>query len=123
MTTTGKDEQQVLIKSCIVTRESTSKSEWGIRVEIKDQGPGMQKDSATKFFTSLLPGNVYQANAEGYSIIINKKIVDMHKGRIGVHSEGPGKGATFFVDMPSRLPQSRRNSGVSGVIVTSSLSV
>ena len=59
------------------------------------------------FYEIFLSDCDYQREAEGYSIIINKKIVELHQGKVGVVSEGPGKGATFYVDIPSKRPPSK----------------
>lgn len=40
----------------------------------------------------------------GYGLFIAKGIVEAHSGRIWAESEGPGKGSTFFVELPVELP-------------------
>jgi signal transduction histidine kinase len=38
----------------------------------------------------------------GLGLAISKAIVEMHAGTIRARSDGPGKGATFVIDLPVR---------------------
>jgi signal transduction histidine kinase len=60
----------------------------------------------------MIQNEPYQRDSDGYSLLINKKIMELHKGKIGVRSEGIGKGATFYIDIPSRLPVKHRSKSV-----------
>ena len=75
---------------------------------IKDTGVGINPEDRKHLFTEGIKGkNSMKVNVEstGYGLFIAKKIVEAHKGRIWVESEGSGKGSTFFVE----LPQSQSN--------------
>jgi PAS domain S-box-containing protein len=80
-----------------------------VRVEVKDNGPGIP-DSAkphmfTKFFrvgSSMTNGN----RGTGLGLFISKNIVELHHGQIGMASE-VGKGSTFFFTLPAIADQSR----------------
>ncbi len=39
-------------------------------------------------------------HSTGYGLFSAKRIVDAHGGKIWFESEGPGKGTTFFVELP-----------------------
>jgi signal transduction histidine kinase len=43
-----------------------------------------------------------QSEGLGLGLAISKAIVEMHAGTIRARSEGPGKGATFVIDLPVR---------------------
>ena len=68
-----------------------------------DSGYGLSKENQAKLFREVVQFN---ANAQqggggsGLGLWLTKKIVDLHGGKVGVHSEGEGKGCTFFVDIP-----------------------
>lgn len=125
------------MKTCVITRAAPKganlpSSEWGVRIAVSDNGPGIEKvcppalpcpvlcssvtmnfqEKLSTFFDTLFPGDPYQEASDGYSLVINKRIVDLHKGKIGVESAGFGEGATFYISLPSKLPSSRRNSAV-----------
>ena len=41
-----------------------------------------------------------KGGGSGLGLYISKGIVDLHKGRIGAHSEGLGRGSTFYLEFP-----------------------
>lgn len=41
-----------------------------------------------------------KGGGSGLGLFISKGIMDLHKGRIGVRSEGLGKGSTFYLEFP-----------------------
>lgn len=76
----------------------------GVLVEIKDQGQGLNEADMRKLFTkfaklSSVPTGKERSNGLGLSIV--KTLVDLHKGKLWASSEGKGKGASFFVWLPS----------------------
>lgn len=72
-------------------------------VSIRDNGIGIPPDKITKLFDRF-----YQIDASytrehggsGLGLSICKAIIDKHDGTIGAHSEGKGKGTTFFFKIP-----------------------
>ena len=46
----------------------------------------------------------------GFGLFISKGIVDLHNGEIGVHSEGEGKGTTFWFSVPMQQVRKRSHS-------------
>jgi signal transduction histidine kinase len=69
-------------------------------VQIKDNGPGIDRDSLAKMWS---PFYTSKANGTGLGLAICKKLVDAHGGTIEVSSE-PGAGAGFLLTFPKQLP-------------------
>lgn len=75
-----------------------------VRVEVKDNGPGISPEHRSKLFTkfyrverSLVAGN----RGTGLGLYLAKSIIDLHHGKIGIDPfEGAGKGSTFFFTLP-----------------------
>jgi signal transduction histidine kinase len=73
----------------------------GARVEVRDGGPGLAPEAQRRLF-----GRFVRARSEGdgtrglgLGLYLCRAIVERHAGRIGVESE-PGKGATFWFELP-----------------------
>ena len=77
-----------------------------VEIAISDTGSGMSEETLgklfTPFFTTKAPG---KGTGLGLSIIYG--IVKMHRGDIHVQSE-LGKGTTFTIVLPTRLPEAAR---------------
>jgi signal transduction histidine kinase len=69
-------------------------------VQIKDNGPGIDRDSLAKMWS---PFYTSKTNGTGLGLAICKKLVDAHGGTIEVSSE-PGAGAEFLLTFPKQLP-------------------
>jgi PAS domain S-box-containing protein len=65
-------------------------------LKISDTGVGMNKDTLKKLFT---PFFTTKEGGTGLGLSTVKKIVEAHRGHIGVDSE-PGKGTTVLVSLP-----------------------
>ncbi len=74
-----------------------------ILFSVKDTGVGLTDDDKSVLFTEGGHGkdsrNV-NPHSTGYGLYIASQIVLAHKGRIWAESEGRGKGAIFFVELP-----------------------
>jgi signal transduction histidine kinase len=77
-----------------------------VEIAVSDTGTGMDEATLgnlfTPFYTTKPPG---KGTGLGLSIIYG--IVKMHRGDIHVKSE-PGKGTTFTIVLPTRLPEATR---------------
>lgn len=73
------------------------------RIEITDTGPGISSEELKQLFDKFARGVAGKASqgGSGLGLYLAKKIVEMHSGRVGVTSEGLGKGSTFFVELPT----------------------
>jgi PAS domain S-box-containing protein len=72
-----------------------------ITIEISDNGIGIGPDFVEKVFYAFEQADS-QSEGLGLGLAISKAIVEMHSGTIRAHSEGPGKGAIFVIELPIR---------------------
>lgn len=69
----------------------------------KDTGVGVRTEDMSRLFK---PGGVAKDSikvnikSSGYGLVFVKGVVESHKGKIWLESEGEGKGSTFFVELP-----------------------
>jgi signal transduction histidine kinase len=83
---------------------STQMKDGIITFEVVDNGIGMDYEVKKKVFTNFF-STKESGKGTGLGLLITKKIVQEHGGRVEVLSE-PGKGATFRLLFPvSRLPK------------------
>lgn len=74
-----------------------------LRFSVKDHGLGIKKEDLSQLFvkfTRLPEAKNVVANGTGIGLYFAKSIVEDHGGRVGVESPGPGKGSTFWVEIP-----------------------
>jgi len=74
-----------------------------ILVTIKDTGEGMTQEEIDGMFESFTRGKAgvkHWSSGLGLGLYIAKKFSEAHDGKIWAESEGPGKGSTFYVEIP-----------------------
>jgi signal transduction histidine kinase/CheY-like chemotaxis protein len=72
-------------------------------ISIIDEGVGLEKNQIDKIFKEVIqfnPNELQAGKGSGLGLMICKGIIDLHKGIIGVSSEGIGKGSIFFIELP-----------------------
>ncbi|MBV6654730.1 MAG: hypothetical protein KI786_13275, partial [Mameliella sp.] len=75
----------------------------GFRFAVKDNGIGLRPGDQKRIFGLFQRANRdQQFEGNGLGLSICKKIVEQHKGKIWVESEGLGEGATFFFTLPDK---------------------
>ena len=88
----------------------TAKSVNGyFNVSVSDTGPGIPMEDQTRIFEQFHQvdsSNTKAKGGTGLGLAIAKQIVELHGGRIWVESS-PGKGATFQMELPTRVEQRR----------------
>jgi signal transduction histidine kinase len=74
-----------------------------VRLEVCDQGPGLDEEDMKKIFGKFQRLHAQPTggeNSSGLGLSIVKQIVDLHHGKVWAESKGIGKGTTFVVEMP-----------------------
>jgi len=83
-----------------------SKAPETLLVSIKDTGIGMSKETLSKIFKGLFErgkeAEAVELTGKGIGLFISKTLIDAHGGKIWAESQGPGKGSTFFVELPKK---------------------
>jgi signal transduction histidine kinase len=67
----------------------------GVRIEIRDHGPGVPPEMAGRIFDPYWTG---KPGGTGLGLALVKQTIEMHGGTIGL-AETPGGGATFVIRM------------------------
>ena len=75
------------------------KEDNGLYIYCEDTGTGIPKEAQQKVFERFVKLNDY-VQGTGLGLAISKAIVERCNGRIGVNSEGEGKGSTFWMWVP-----------------------
>jgi two-component sensor histidine kinase len=68
-------------------------------LQVEDRGIGIPKEDQTRIFERFERAASHNYGGLGLGLFIARQIVQAHVGRIWVESE-PGKGTTFFVELP-----------------------
>lgn len=94
----------------IRVRTSNEPPGW-LRIEVIDTGRGIDAEALSRLFTAFEQGGrqvTRRFGGLGLGLAICKSLVELHGGAISAHSEGPGRGATFTVELaavPAPLPE------------------
>jgi signal transduction histidine kinase len=75
----------------------------GITIHVTDEGAGFSQDDGTRLFGRFQRLSAKPTGGEsstGLGLSIAKRIVELHGGRISGDSPGPGRGATFTIQLP-----------------------
>ncbi len=81
----------------------------GIEVVVRDTGIGLSQDQAQRIFDLFIQADTAVDRARGglgIGLTLVQQLVEMHGGKVSVHSEGPGRGAEFRVWLPGTLVES-----------------
>jgi CheY-like chemotaxis protein len=73
-------------------------------VEVVDTGVGIEPSMIPKLFDAFEQGEVRAARQHaglGLGLAISRRLAEAHGGTITGHSDGPGRGATFRVELPA----------------------
>jgi PAS domain S-box-containing protein len=84
---------------------SISRVDTEIAISVKDEGAGIKPEDIGRLFTAFQQGKNarYVEEGTGLGLVITKKLVELHGGRIWVESQW-GKGSTFHFRIPMVVP-------------------
>ena len=74
-----------------------------VRIAVRDNGSGIEAQLLPQVFELFVQGRRTPDRAQGglgLGLALVKNIVGMHGGQVAAHSEGPGRGSTFTVELP-----------------------
>jgi signal transduction histidine kinase/ActR/RegA family two-component response regulator len=75
-----------------------------IRVEVSDSGIGLQPEEIAKIFDAFEQGAAARSRESGglgLGLAIARGLVVAHGGTVEAQSRGPGRGATFVIELPT----------------------
>lgn len=75
-----------------------------IKLSVKDTGMGITEEDKQHLFTEGGRGKdsvKVNVDSTGYGLFTVKLIVEAHKGKVWMESEGENKGSAFFVELPT----------------------
>ena len=84
---------------------SIKKEKGYIAFDISDDGIGMDEDTRDKIFNLFFSSKARKGT--GFGLFITDKIIKQHRGNITVVT-APGRGTTFSVRIPERIPNTLR---------------
>ncbi|RMG72478.1 MAG: ATP-binding protein [Bacteroidetes bacterium] len=77
-----------------------------VRIQVEDEGRGMGWMEQQSLFSSQMGTLDRHDRRFGLGLIIAKRLIDLHQGRIWAYSPGTGKGSTFYVELRGQAAQS-----------------
>lgn len=93
--TEGRTDDRLLVIKTHVTDENR------LHISFKDNGSGISPENVTKIFSH---GFTTKSDGHGFGLHSCANAINEMKGSLTAHSDGPGCGATFLIDLPF-LPQ------------------
>lgn len=81
--------------------DSVCAGQW--RLSVRDWGAGIAPENLQRLFEPFAQGGVQPEKGKGLGLglAIVRSLAEAMKGRVWAESDGPGQGATFFVELPA----------------------
>jgi signal transduction histidine kinase len=74
-----------------------------IEIRVRDNGPGIPPSLMPRLFDLFVQGSPTLDRRQGglgIGLSVAKSLVELHRGRLSAHSDGPGQGSEFVVRLP-----------------------
>ncbi|MBN2314717.1 MAG: GHKL domain-containing protein, partial [Sedimentisphaerales bacterium] len=98
----SKQPDKLLVIKCYQHNEDT------LRIEVKDNGVGIPKENLAKIFRH---GFTTRKDGHGFGLHSSALTAKEMRGALTAHSDGPGQGATFTLEMPFVTRKEKQESG------------
>ena len=85
-----------------ITLRILSMDDTQARIEVADNGIGITPENQVKVFHH---GFTTKADGHGFGLHVSANAATEMKGSLRVRSDGPGQGATFYLDLPIESPE------------------
>ena len=79
-------------------------------VVVRDTGLGINRDMLEAIFDPFVRESTAGAAGLGIGLTLARKLVTQHGGRITAHSDGPGRGSSFVIELPLLTTTPQRES-------------
>jgi len=76
------------------------------RIEVTDQGAGLTEEDMKKLFGQFQRLSARPTDGEpstGLGLANARRLVELHGGKIGAESNGPGQGSRFWIEIPAQI--------------------
>lgn len=93
------DEGEIIVEAALETGGSGQPM---VRLSVTDSGPGIEEKDQSKLFQAFSQVDdspTRKTGGSGLGLSISQRLVHMHGGEIGLHSQA-GRGSTFFFTLP-----------------------
>jgi PAS domain S-box-containing protein len=90
-----------------IVRVSSQLIQGELSIVVRDNGEGIDLEFLPHVFERFSQADTTSMRTHGglgVGLAIVRHIVDLHGGHVTVHSEGKGRGASFTVTLPARIP-------------------
>ena len=83
---------------------STEHQDGQVTIRVRDRGIGIAPELLARVFDLFVQADRTLARSQGglgVGLTLVKRLVELHGGTVGVHSDGPGQGSEFTVRLPA----------------------
>ena len=105
-----------------ITVRSTRRAHDRVAIDVCDTGVGLEPAQAAAVFEPFRQAaGTYSTRRQGglgLGLALARQLVELHGGRLSVHSDGPDQGATFTIELPAPLPEEAANAPTVGLPAT-----
>ena len=93
-----------------ISTQLSDGQDW-IKVSVTDEGMGLNMTDTEFLFSNFYQGG-HEKGGSGIGLSYAKKLITLHKGKIGAQNNASGKGATFYYELPLSTNASKTTSPV-----------